>query len=142
MLNLSASYQLTLFNDTAEAMQDIAIGRHMLAAHSKMSALDLAKGDDAGMTPDHFIANLPAGESVILSGQVRLALDGSQAIAQGRVPLLVPLLRVAVRHDAQEAQIATFVIGRPGSSPEAGLGPFRLDEMPQTYRPIQTRRIG
>ena len=142
MLNVTVPYTVMLANRSGADMHSIAIATSLLAAHSGMSADELAQASGGQDTPDHFIANLPDGEQMSFTGQVRMPLAEAQAIAQGRVPLLVPLLRLAIQRDGAEKDAATFLIGNPSSQTPGRLEPFRLDEMPRTYRGVASRQLG
>lgn len=133
-------YRLTLTNRTGQAISGLAIAGDLVSAHGGAPMEEQVALATTDLPARHAIARLAPGQSQQLTGQVQLPIGTAQVIRQGRLPLLVPLLRVRVDGAGAEPLVRTFVIGQ--GVPDGGrLQPFRLDEGPRSYQPIAQREL-
>lgn len=133
-------YRLTLTNRTGQAISGLAIAGDLVSAHGGAPMEEQVALATTELPARHTVARLAPGQSQQLTGQVQLPIGAAQVIRQGRLPLLVPLLRVRVDGAGAEPLVRTFVIGQ--GVPDGGrLQPFRLDEGPRSYQPIAQREL-
>lgn len=138
VMNATVGYRVTIRNRTAQALSGLAVEADLVSASRDRPAEQQLATPDQALTPRHAADRLPPGGSLRFEGQVRLPLSEASAIRQGRVGLLVPLLRVRATA-AEAAPVATtLVIGRAEGS-RARPQPFRLDEPPRSYAPLAQR---
>lgn len=140
VMNATVGYRVTLRNRTSQALSGIAIEADLVSASNDQPTEAQLASPGQALTPRHAADRLAPGQSLRFEGQVRLPLSQASAIWQGRVGLLVPLLRV--RATAAEAQpvATTLVIGRREGA-AARPQPFRLDEPPRSYAPLAQRTL-
>ena len=133
-------YRLTLINRTDHAMHELAVAADLVSAHGQAPMEQQVALPGTLLPVQHTLARLSPGQSQQLKGQVRLPIGDAQVIHQGRLPLLVPLLRVRIDGAGEDPLARTFVIGQ--GVPDGGrLQPFRLDEGPRSYQPIAQRAL-
>jgi hypothetical protein len=138
VLNATVGYRVTIRNRTAQALSGVAVEADLVSASSDRPAEQQIALPEQALTPRHAAERLSPGQSLRFEGQVRLPLSEASAIWQGRIGLLVPLLRVRATA-AEAAPVATtLVIGRAEGS-TARPQPFRLDEPPRSYAPLAQR---
>ena len=138
VLNATVGYRVTIRNRTAQALSGVAVEADLVSASSDRPAEQQIASPDQALTRRHATERLAPGQSLRFEGQVRLPLSQASAIWQGRIGLLVPLLRVRATA-AEAAPVATtLVIGRAEGS-TARPQPFRLDEPPRSYAPLAQR---
>lgn len=138
VLNATVGYRVTIRNRTAHALSGVAVEADLVSASSDRPAEQQIALPEQALTPRHAAERLSPGQSLRFEGQVRLPLSEASAIWQGRIGLLVPLLRVRATA-AEAAPVATtLVIGRAEGS-TARPQPFRLDEPPRSYAPLAQR---
>lgn len=138
VMNATVGYRVTLRNRTAQALSALAIEADLVSASKESPAeVQLASRNHA-LTPRHTAERLAPGQSVRFEGQVRLPLAEASAIWQGRVGLLVPLLKVRATAAEATPVATTLVIGRREGA-AARPQPFRLDEPPRSYAPLAQR---
>lgn len=144
----SLAYRLALTNQAQTETGPLRIFGDIISAHASLSQRDQLSL--VGAPKLHDLASIPPGESVTVSGQLRMAMAQITPIQQGRAPLFVPLARFqvaqadAVAAEAQSDAPATtrvFVVGQAAESPGGGLRPFRLDQMPGTVRELDQRLV-
>lgn len=138
VLNATVGYRITLRNRTAQALSAVAVEADLVSASRDRSAEQQIATPGQPLTPVHHAERLAPGQSLRFEGQVRLPLSQANAIWQGRVGLLVPLLRVRATAAGAMPVATTLVIGRSegqASRPQ----PFRLDEPPRSYSPLAQR---
>lgn len=134
----SFRYRLTLKNRSETRIEDITVGVDLVTAHSSASTEDQLANAQQALPETGKIGTIEPGEEVEIAGEVSLPLDRIRTIRQGSAHLYVPLLRLRAEARNVEPVARTFLVG---TLPEAGarkLQPFRLDELPQTYRNIGT----
>ncbi|QYU70490.1 amidohydrolase family protein [Leptolyngbya sp. 15MV] len=141
MMNATFAYRLTLANRGETAVENVAIGADLITAHSSVPMEQQISRSDIPLPEMGRIGSIAPGEQVEVEGELRLPLSAIRTVHQGKAQLYVPLLRVRASAPGVEASARTFVVGT--LPPEGGrkLQPFRLDEMPQTYRSIGTMAL-
>ena len=133
-------YSVTLINRTDAALTELAIGLDLVSAHAEAPMEDQVATPQSVLELRHDVARLSPRQSMTLTGQVQMPLATAHVIRQGRLPLLVPLLRLRIDRAESDAVVKTYVVGQ--GTPEGGrLQPFRLDEGPRSYAPIAQREI-
>jgi hypothetical protein len=138
VMNATVGYRVTLRNRTAQALSGVAIEADLVSANKDLPAEAQLASPTQQLTPRHTAERLAPGQSLRFEGQVRLPLSQASAIWQGRVGLLVPLLRVRATAAGAEPVATTLVIGRREGA-AARPQPFRLDEPPRSYAPLAQR---
>lgn len=140
VLNATAGYRITLRNRTAQAITGICIEADLISANRERPVEQQLASPGQPLTPRHAAERLAPGQSLRFEGQVRLPLSEVSAIWQGRVGLLVPLLRVRATATDALPVATTLVIGQAGGA-GARPQPFRLDEPPRSYAPLAQRTL-
>ncbi len=138
-------YRLAFCNRGAEPLGPLIIRADLVAETSRM-----AQHHPVGCAADalplcHYLDSLPAGDTMELTGELRLPLAGIAAMRLGTAELLVPLMRLCAE-SAGECQpvlsvSAGFAIGLPPLSAGGGIQPFRLDLGPAIWRKLTARRL-
>lgn len=142
MMNATFAYRLTLANRGDTPLEDIAIGADLVTAHASIPMEQQVSRGDTPLPEMGRIGAIAPGEKVEVSGELRLPLSAIRTVTQGKAQLYVPLLRVRASAPGMEASARTFVVGMLPQEGGRKLQPFRLDEMPQTYRAIGTMALG
>lgn len=140
VLNATVGYRVTLRNRTTQALSGLAIEADLVSASKDRPAETQLASPGHALTPRHSADRLAPGQSLRFEGQVRLPLAEASAIWQGRVGLLVPLLRVRATATGAEPIATTLVIGRREGA-AVRPQPFRLDEPPRSYAPLAQRTL-
>ena len=138
VMNATVGYRVTIRNRTAQALNGVAVEADLVSASRERPAEQQIALPGQALTPRHRSERLAPGQSLRFEGQVRLPLSEASAIWQGRVGLLVPLLRVRATAAGAAPVATTLVIGRAEGS-TARPQPFRLDEPPRSYAPLAQR---
>lgn len=138
VLNATVGYRVTIRNRTAQALNGVAVEADLVSAGGDRPAEQQLASPQQALTPRHAAERLAPGQSLRFEGQARLPLSEANAIWQGRVGLLVPLLRVRATAADAAPVATTLVIGRSEGS-TARPQPFRLDEPPRSYAPLAQR---
>lgn len=140
MMNATLSCAVNVHNSTGEPFRNLQISGDLVTAHGKVPIAEQLADNATVLAPLTTIDTIPAGEIGEAPTQVILPISHVRTIAQGKATLYVPLLRLRVAGDGLEPVTQTFVIGikPPGGGK---VQPFRLDEMPQTYRQIGSRAL-
>lgn len=133
-------YRLTLVNRTDRAMADVRVGIDLASAHAGAPMEQQVATDATALETRHVLPRISPRQNVRVEGEVKLPLAAAQIIRQGKLPLLVPLMRVRVDGAGEGALVKTFVVGQ--GTPDSGrVQPFRLDDAPQSYQPIAQREL-
>lgn len=138
VMNATVGYRMTLRNRTTHALTGLVIEADLVSASKDRPAEAQLASPGQALTPRHVAERLAPGQSLRFEGQVRLPLAEVSAIWQGRVGLLVPLLRVRATAAGAQPVATTLVIGRREGA-AARPQPFRLDEPPRSYAPLAQR---
>lgn len=138
----TVDYRLTLINRSQHALSQIDVGADVVSAHAQAPVDSQLAGPGTVLEVRHRVERLGPGQSQQLEGQVRLPLSGAPVIFQGKVPLLVPLLRVRVAREgsAEGALSKTLVVGQ--AAPGGGrVQPFNLEDTPRAYTAVAQREL-
>lgn len=130
------SCRIALENRGEQPLADLAVGLDLTTAHGSVAAGEQLADPDRPLPEVLRVARLDPGERVEFARDVRLPTAEIRALRQGEARLYIPLLRVRAQAGGERAVARTFIVG---TLPDAGatkLQPFRLDEIPQTYRMI------
>jgi hypothetical protein len=141
MMNATFAYRLTLANKGDAPLENIAVSADLVTAHTSVPMEQQVSRDDTPLPEMGRIGTIAPGEKVEIEGQVRLPLSAIRTVRQGKAQLYVPLLRVRASPAGRPASARTFVVGTLPTEGGRKLQPFRLDEMPQTYRSIGTMAL-
>lgn len=136
LLNTTLSYRLSVTNRSTGPLREVRIDGDMVAAHANRKLDDLFGPYAAVLPPLHRIEVLAPGETVELTGDIRLPLVEITPIRRGEAAFFVPLARVRARGTSQIGLSVegggTFLVGQePGANRK--LQPFRLDLGPRNY---------
>ncbi|MFV0643564.1 MAG: hypothetical protein ACK5NN_03555 [Sphingomonadaceae bacterium] len=134
LMNLKLTYRIILANPSAIALRHVRLDGGLITAHGNDSTQQSqASPDVSPLDLRHEIPELPAGETVTLSGEITLPLRDAQPVMQGHVPMLIPLLRWQGTAEGTAPFGRTFLLGRITETSGNRLQPFRLDHPPQSY---------
>jgi hypothetical protein len=128
--------RVALVNRGDTVLEDITVELDMVTAHGSVPTSEQLADPARPLQEAGRIARIAPGERVDFAREVRLATADIRTLSQGKAQLFVPLLRVRAQAAGHSPVARTFIVG---TLPEEGakkLQPFRLDEMPQTYRAI------
>ncbi len=145
LLNTVLNYELVVTNNGDAPLGPVSVGGDMIGAHASLSARSQLEIAGQSIKPLHRLDTLAPGESLTLSGELRLPLAAILPIRNGNASLFVPLARFrveALRSGAPPLVVSrTFVIGETQANPGAALKPFRLDLGPRLYSQIGQREL-
>jgi len=144
LVNAVLTYRLTVRNAGAIPLGNIAIAGDMIAAHASVPEAQMLGGAGVALPGLHRLAALAPGESVDLTGEIRLPLAAIIPIRRGDAHLFVPLARLVAVAEAGGVPVRSrraFLIGQEGAA-GARLQPFRLDLGPRLYSRLGQRPIG
>lgn len=130
------SCKVSLRNQGEAPLEDVAVELDLTTAHASVPAGDQLAAPDRALPEVGRIACIAPGETCELAQDVRLPTAAIRTLRQGQAELYVPLMRVRVRARGQAPVARTFLVGTLPGPQAKRLQPFRLDEMPQTYRLI------
>ncbi len=133
-------YRLEFCNRGAEPLGPLMIRADLVPAESRT-----APGPTDALPLCHYLDGLPIGDSIELTGELRLPLAGIAAMRLGSAELLVPLMRICAESagnalDPLNAS-ACFAVGLPPLVAGGGIQPFRLDSGPRIWRKLTARRV-
>ncbi|WP_311269216.1 hypothetical protein [Sphingobium sp. WCS2017Hpa-17] len=143
LMGVTISYALILHNRGDRPAQDVLI-RGMLGnggAQQQAVLQGFFTGQDG--LPLHSAVAIQPGETIQLSGELRLSTDEIVPVEMGQRSLLIPLAAfdAAYRWDAEAGQpvgqgrtARAFIVGQEQEPPAARLAPLRLDQGPRQYR--------
>lgn len=133
LMNATLSYRLEIANRGAEPLSGLTVRADMIAAHASLTRDAQLAGPPLDLPPQHVVERLESGESRLVEGEFRLPFPSIVPIRQGSAALLLPLARFHVEADGAAPLIRIFIVGQPGTQPDAALVPFRLDQGPRIY---------
>lgn len=141
LLNAVLNYTITLTNTSDEDLHDINLSGAMMQA-------DAATARDDGSETGHMLhqtESLSAGETITLTGDIRLPLNAIRPITFKSQALFIPLARFGVvyadQNNAQHQQSVSFIVGREYEPPRPKMAPFRLDLGPKIFHPVGQRPL-
>lgn len=145
LMNTMLNYELTVSNNGREPIGPIIVGGDMIGAHASLPDRAQLELGGQSIMPLHRHAMIAPGESVTLTGELKLPLAAITPIRSGNAALFIPLARFRVeasRNGAPPLVVArTFVVGENQDRPGAALKPFRLDLGPRLYSQIGQREL-
>ncbi|NMW30829.1 hypothetical protein HKD42_01990 [Altererythrobacter sp. RZ02] len=141
IMNAALSYRFEFMNIGGKDLEEISISADMISAHGKAPIDEQVAHSGSELPFVSIIAAIKKGGSQELKGELRLPVGSIRWIAQGSAKLYVPLVRLRVEAEGLEPVVHTFVVGIRPEAKGGKLRPFRLDEMPQTYRTIGFRAL-
>ncbi len=145
LMNTVLDYELVVSNNSYDTIGPIMIGGDMIAAHASLPTRAQLELTGHSIAPLHTVPTLLPGKTVVLNGQLRLALAAITPIRNGNASLFVPLARFraeALRKGQPPVVVnQTSVIGESQGDETAALKPFRLDLGPRLYSEISQREL-
>lgn len=137
LIGVTIAYSLHLTNRGASAAQDVMVRGIIGNAGARQQAL--LQGFLAGQDglPLHSAVAIAPGETLTLTGELRLGPDRIEPVTMGARSLLIPLAAfdAAYKWDAGEGRTArAFIVGQEQDPPAERLAPLRLDQGPRQYR--------
>lgn len=141
MMYATLAYELRLKNRGPAPLTDIRLGGDLVTAHSRVPVDQQLADPAVPLEIIQRVDELGAGEHTVLKGEMRLPVSEIRLIPQGSAALYVPLLRLRIEAEGLAPFARTFVVGMRPQAPGGKLQPFRLDDMPQTYRQIAQRAL-
>ena len=136
MMAATFTCRITLENRGTEPIEDVTIGLDLTTAHGSVPTSEQLADPARPLPETGRIARIAPGEQVELAQDVRLPTAEIRTLRQGEAHLYVPLLRVRAQAGSAAPVARTFIVGTLPDASAKKLQPFRLDEMPQTYRLI------
>lgn len=146
MINATLAYRLTVTNGTPGEIGPLRIAGDIVSAHASLSAAEQLAPADAALATVHEIPVLAPGESVSLSGELRMPIASILPIHSGSARVFVPLARFRADTAGEDrgndvAVTRVFVIGQESEHPGGGLRPFPLDRGPGVDRGLGQREL-
>lgn len=141
MMFATLSYELKVTNRGAVPLENVSFGGDLVTAHARVPTEQQLADPAVPLTPVQSLTRLDPGESASFAGEFKLPVSEIRPIPHGKAVVYVPLLRVRAEAAGMEPIARTFVVGlrQPGAGQR--LQPFRLDEMPQTYRTVGQKAL-
>lgn len=136
MMTATLACRVSLTNRGALPMDDVAVELDLTTAHGSVPSAEQLADPARALPQAGRIARIAVGETVDFAHEVRLPTAEIRTIRQGEAFLYVPLLRVRAQASGGAPVARTFIVGTLPEVHASKLQPFRLDEMPQTYRLI------
>lgn len=143
LMGVTISYALILHNRGDRAAQDVMV-RGMIGnggAQQQAVLQGFFTGQDG--LPLHSTVAIAPGETVQLTGELRLSTDEIVPVEMGQRTLLIPLAAFDAGYrwgGADEEPVGqgrtarAFIVGQEQEPPAARLAPLRLDQGPRQYR--------
>ena len=142
LVNATLSYRLTLTNICRRSIHDLTIDGDMVSAHSSLPQEQQLAGPLQELPRLHDVKALLPGQSLILSGKLRLPISAIHPIRRDQAVLFVPLARLRMNGAGMdEVVLETTLIGQRPAGTGAGLRPFRLDLGPRIYTDLGQRPL-
>jgi len=142
MMFATLTYELKVTNRGAVPLEDVSFGGDLVTAHARVPAEQQLADPATPLTPVQSLTRLDPGESASFAGEFRLPVSEIRPIPHGKAVVYVPLMRVRALARGVDPIARTFIVGlqSPGAAGQR-LQPFRLDEMPQTYRAVGQKAL-
>ena len=141
MVNATLAYRLTLTNRSDRPTGPLRIAGDIVSAHASLSAEEQLSPGEATLETIQELAVLMPGESVTLSGELRIPIASILPIHSGGSRVFVPLARFRAETREEAGTTRIFVIGQAGGQPEGALRPFPLDRGPGVDRGLGQREL-
>lgn len=144
-ISLSAatlSYRLTISNTSGMPITGITVSGDLVSAHASLPTDQQIAMAEVALPARHTHDRLMPGESIQLSGELRLPFALIRPIRKGNAAFLVPLARLRVESAGGVVLpiLRTTLVGIRPAQPGGVLQPFRLDLGPRIYREV-TQKI-
>ncbi|MBV1689101.1 hypothetical protein KRR38_15820 [Novosphingobium sp. G106] len=140
MVNATLAYRLTLTNQSDASSGPLRIAGDIVSAHASLSAAEQLAPGEAALAAIHEVPALAPGESVTLSGELRMPIASILPINSGGSRVFVPLARFRAE-TPESATTRVFVIGQASEQPGGALRPFPLDRGPGVDRALDQREL-
>lgn len=140
MVNATLAYRLTLANRSDISTGPLRIAGDIVSAHASLSAAEQLAPGEATLAAIHEVPTLAPGESVTLSGELRMPIASILPIQSGAARVFVPLARFRAEMQGS-ATTRVFVIGQASEQPGGALRPFPLDRGPGVDRALGQREL-
>jgi MYXO-CTERM domain-containing protein len=143
LMGVTIAYRLTLHNRGSAAARDVMVRGIVGNAGAQQQALLEAFFSGADGLPLHSAVGIAPGETVQLTGDLRLPPDRIVPVTMGERQLLIPIAAfdAGYRWGAEEDEPAgqgrtarAFIVGQEQEPPADRLAPLRLDQGPRQYR--------
>jgi hypothetical protein len=134
-------YALTLTNQGEAEARNIRIDPRLFNAGAEADMADFFQGPIHDLSGSPHIA-IPPGGTLRLNGQVAMPKAELREIEMAGRRIFVPMVAINVAYDWPEGSGRTsrsWLVGREAESPQAKMGPFRLDLGPRIYRSVGRR---
>jgi hypothetical protein len=141
MVYATLSYEVNVTNRGGQPLEDVRLGADLVTAHARIPTEQQLADPLVPLAPVKSFDRLEPGQSVQVSGELRLPVNQIRPIPHGKAVVYVPLLRVRGEAQGMVPAARTFVVGMRSDGMSQRLQPFRLDEMPQTYSPLSQRAL-
>jgi hypothetical protein len=143
LIGVTVDYKVTLHNEGEAPARDLRVGATMANAHpGQEQALARFFASPVDM-PVHSIEQLGPGESVTLTGSLRLSNEALAPIRVRDRALLIPVVGFSAHYvwgtDGRGYSGAAFIVGQESDPPRERMAPFRLDQGPRQFRSIGSR---
>ena len=143
LMGVTISYSLILHNRGDRPAQDVLVRGLLGNGGTQQQALlnGFFTGDDG--LPVHSAVSIASGETLQLTGELRLPPDQIVPVTMGQRSLLIPLAAfdAAYRWGPQDGDpveqgrtARAFIVGQEQEPPAERLAPLRLDQGPRQYR--------
>lgn len=142
MMNASLAYRITVKNQTARTIANIAVGGELVSAHQG-KPVDQQMADAAQSLPQrHEVSQLAPGHSESFTGILQLPVDQIAPIRQGNGALYVPLMRWRVASaEGAEPVAKTYVVGQRATRTGGKMQPFPLDRELRSFDRLSQRAL-
>lgn len=142
MVNAALAYRLTLTNRADSPTGPLRLAGDIVSAHASLSAEEQLLPADAALATLHETLTLAPGESISLSGELRMPIASILPIHRGNARVFVPLARFRAEAGNGTAATHVFVVGQVSERPGGALRPFPLDRGPGVDRGLGQRELG
>ncbi|WP_088184304.1 hypothetical protein [Sphingobium sp. Z007] len=142
LMGVTISYSLILHNRGDRPARDVLVRGILGTGGAQQQALlnGFFTGDEG--LPLHSAVSIASGETLQLTGELRLAPDQIVPVTMGQRSLLIPLAAFDAAYrwgpeddaTAQGRTARAFIVGQEQEPPAERLAPLRLDQGPRQYR--------
>ncbi|WFL77964.1 hypothetical protein P7228_02545 [Altererythrobacter arenosus] len=141
MMMLSVKYHLNIANRGDRALRDLAVHADITSANREASETAQLAGPDSQIELLETIERIGPHQSRTITGTLQVPLRELSIFAHGKLPAVVPLVRVRVGSDAIEPVARTFVVGVPSDPMGSRFQPLSLDGPPGSYDGVRAKAL-
>lgn len=141
LVNATLAYRLTLTNRSQAPLGPLRIAGDIISAHASLAPQAQLTLPEETIATIHQVATLTPGDSVTLSGELRLPLASILPISAGATRVFVPLARFRIEPQDGPIVMRVFVVGQASEQPGGALRPFPLDRGPGVDRALGQREL-